>query len=226
MDGMFDVSNQVGNVRKFPVYDPTDSTPILEGDEPYHLKLCFCPLCQNGMTVLAKERTRNVISWQYICKVIFYCLSYIHKDNIFFSLKYDAHWFVTDHWYLFSQLPQFRTNPNKWKKSILDAMIHCNSFESGKSSMNKTGVWKLKIFDAPWENKDNSCAEEFEKMSMDTSYQVDTNSNSLPSLSALFKTQTSELKIENVSLPYLLPNDSIPSKPTLQDFNSFLQSLD
>ncbi|EDR29320.1 hypothetical protein EDI_204820, partial [Entamoeba dispar SAW760] len=88
--------NQYCNTRKFPVFDTIDSTPVLEDNEPYHLKLCFCPLCQKGMAVLAKERSRNVISWQYICRVIFYCLSVIHKKNGYFSLKYDVHWFIVD----------------------------------------------------------------------------------------------------------------------------------
>ena len=145
------------NIRKFPVFDPVDSTPISEENEPYRLKLCFCPLCQKGMIVLARERSRNVISWQYICKVVFYCLSQIHKKEGYFSLKYDVHWFIVDHWYLFSQLEQFRTNPNKWKKAILDAMIHCNAFESGKSTVNKAGVWKLKNYEAPWEYDEQNC---------------------------------------------------------------------
>lgn len=147
----------IKNIRKFPVFDTVDSTPISEENEPYHLKLCFCPLCQKGMIVLARERSRNVISWQYICKVIFYCLSQIHKKEGYFSLKYDVHWFIVDHWYLFSQLEQFRTNPNKWKKAILDAMIHCNAFESGKSTVNKAGVWKLKKYEAPWEFEEMNC---------------------------------------------------------------------
>ena len=157
----FDTSKNEQNSRKLPTFDPVDSTPQLDDtDEPYKLKLCFCPLCQKGMTVLCKEKSRNVISWQYICRVIFYCLNEINKEGHkesdgFFSLKYDVHWFIVDHWYLFGQLDQFRTNPNKWKKAILDAMIHCNLFESGKSALNKTGVWRLRKYENPWEYDEN-----------------------------------------------------------------------
>ena len=136
--------------KQFPLFNPIDSTPIENENEPYHLKLCFCPLCEKGINGLIKEKSRNVISWQFICRVILYSLSILHNSTDYFSLKYDVHWFIVDHWYLFSQLEQFRTNPNKWKKSILDAMIHSNLFESGKSNINKTGIWKLKNVENPW----------------------------------------------------------------------------
>ncbi|EMD43790.1 hypothetical protein KM1_051630 [Entamoeba histolytica HM-3:IMSS] len=225
--------NQYCNTRKFPVFDAIDSTPVLEDNEPYHLKLCFCPLCQKGMAVLAKERSRNVISWQYICRVIFYCLSVIYKKNGYFSLKYDVHWFIVDHWYLFSQLDQFRTNPNKWKKAILDAMIHCNLFESGKSTMNKTGVWKLRKYEAPWECSENNCCEynnmNSEKLMSTECSQEEFILNekdkkcALPSLSSMYKYSMNDINPGVTPLPSLskVLNENIK----LDDFNGFVQNL-
>ncbi|ELP88231.1 hypothetical protein EIN_225540 [Entamoeba invadens IP1] len=224
---------QYCNARKFPVFDPVDSTPVSEENEPYHLKLCFCPLCTKGMTVLSKERSRNVISWQYICRVIFYCLSVVHKKNGYFSLKYDVHWFIVDHWYLFSQLEQFRTNPNKWKKAILDAMIHCSLFESGKSTMNKTGVWKLRKYEAPWEVAENS-TDDVQKMSMECSQEENTTGMdleqdkklALPSLSSLYKYANNDMSMCG-STPIPLPSlvKGLSENFQLEDFNGFIQSI-
>jgi len=249
---MIDKNELNSNVRKFPVFDPLDSTPVVEENEPYHLKLCFCPLCQKGMAVLAKERSRNVISWQYICRVIFYCLSVIHKKNGYFSLKYDVHWFIVDHWYLFSQLDQFRTNPNKWKKAILDAMIHCNLFESGKSTMNKTGVWKLRKYEAPWEIENNYNSEytintintnsinttttlsnmDKEKLMStdcsqdDCSYFFDTKEQklALPSLSSVYKYTMNDTVTETIPLPTFSDN-MLSESINIEDYNGFIQSL-
>nr|BAN41685.1 hypothetical protein [Entamoeba invadens] len=224
---------QYCNARKFPVFDPVDSTPVSEENEPYHLKLCFCPLCTKGMTVLSKERSRNVISWQYICRVIFYCLSVVHKKNGYFSLKYDVHWFIVDHWYLFSQLEQFRTNPNKWKKAILDAMIHCSLFESGKSTMNKTGVWKLRKYEAPWGVAENS-TDDAQKMSMECSQEENTTGMdleqdkklALPSLSSLYKYANNDMSMCG-STPIPLPSlvKGLSENFQLEDFNGFIQSI-
>ncbi|KAL7719966.1 Uncharacterized protein QTN25_002496 [Entamoeba marina] len=216
------------NNRKFPLFDPVDSTPVVDENEPYHLKLCFCPLCSKGMSALSQERSRNVISWQYLCRIIFYCLYTIHKKNGFFSLKYDVHWFIVDHWYLFGQLEQFRTNPNKWKKAILDAMIHCNLFESGKNTMNKTGVWRLRKYETPWECHDDSdCSDK-----QSTEFIVNTSSeekefnskNVLPSLSTLYKYSMNDISPEEILLPSLMKGLTTDNMK-YEDTNGFIQNL-
>ncbi|KAL7720235.1 Fork-head domain-containing protein [Entamoeba marina] len=221
--------NNFYNSRKFPVFDPVDSTPSVEENEPYHLKLCFCPLCTKGMSVLSRERSRNVISWQYLCRIIFYCLFTIHKKNGYFSLKYDVHWFIVDHWYLFGQLEQFRTNPNKWKKAILDAMIHCNLFESGKNTMNKTGVWRLRKYETPWECHDN-CYDSSEKQSTEVYANISNEDkdhngkNALPSLSSLHKYTMNDINPEAMILPSLMKGLS-PENNKYEDCNGFIQNL-
>ncbi|EKE42338.1 hypothetical protein ENU1_024390 [Entamoeba nuttalli P19] len=225
--------NQYCNSKIFPSFDPIDSTPIVDENEPYHLKLCFCPLCQKGISVLLKERSRNVISWQYICRVIFYCLSVIHRKNGYFSLKYDVHWFIVDHWYLFSQLGQFRTNPNKWKKAILDAMIHCNLFESGKSTVNKTGVWKLHKYEAPWECTDSNCFEisstqnetpfscEYSQDNI-TIKSKDEKKFALPSLSSSYKYCMNDIESSFTLLPNL--SEGLIENIKLENTDSFIQT--
>ena len=213
--------------HKYPSFDPVDSTPISEESETYHLKLCFCPLCQKGMEVLFKEKSRNVVSWQYLCRVIFYCLKQLNKDKEFFTLKYDVHWFIVDHWYLFGQLDQFKTNPNKWKKAILDAMIHCNLFESGKSVMKKTGVWKLKSIEVPWEDDQSTC--EDTSKNAECNYELTNRSSennekccALPSLSAIHSYNND---IERMLLPSLY----IPTMPNyfddLDNEDGFVQNI-
>ena len=116
-------------------------------NEVYHLKLCLCPLCKNGIEVFGNKRP---VSWILICRVILYSLMDIHKGTTYFSLKEDIHRFVADHWYIFGKLDQFKTNPNKWKKSFLDGLSHSPYFQSGTMTLKKPNYWKLRRRDCPW----------------------------------------------------------------------------
>ena len=149
-------------MKDSPTFDPFDSTPLVDDtNEPYHLKLCFCPLCQRGMKGLAVDQPRNVVSWQFICKVIYYCLYSISRreeaknkkdKQYYFSIKQDVNEFIVNHWYLFGRMSQFRTNPSKWKKAMLDALIHSDEFKSGKEEINKPGMWRMLKYTNPWED--------------------------------------------------------------------------
>ncbi|ELP85366.1 hypothetical protein EIN_086380 [Entamoeba invadens IP1] len=133
-----------------PIFNEIDSTPIppdIEGDKEYHLKLCLCPLCKHGMEVFGAKRP---VSWIMICRVILYSLMEIHKGTVYFSLKDDIHGFVAQHWHIFGQLDQFKTNPNRWKKSFLDGLSHSPFFQSGTLTLKKPNFWKLRRRDCPW----------------------------------------------------------------------------
>ncbi|KAL7713001.1 Myotubularin phosphatase domain-containing protein [Entamoeba marina] len=142
------------NLHGCPVFNQFDSTPD-ENPADYRLKLCFCPLCTYGKKAFMMKDNRGIVSWQHICRVILFSLTVRESPKTFFSLKGDMLWFVNDHWYLFSQLNQFKTNPNKWKKAFLDALSHSTFFESGTGALKKPGYWKLTNTATPWDEKLN-----------------------------------------------------------------------
>ncbi|KAL7711801.1 Uncharacterized protein QTN25_010551 [Entamoeba marina] len=90
-----------------PCFCELHSTPIYdeprENDSIYHLRLCLCPLCKNGIKVFGEKRP---VSWIMICRVILYSLMETNKGKVYFSLKDDIHSFVFDHWYIFGELDQ------------------------------------------------------------------------------------------------------------------------
>ena len=140
--------------RDSPKFNEIDSTPEELGE--YHLKLCFCPFCENGIKILGfdkEEKKNGMISWQLICRCIMYSLTTMYAPRVYFSLKKDIYWWIVDHWYCFGTFKQFKTNPSKWKKSLLDALSHSTYFENGTNSLKKTGMWKLTDFSNPWEEK-------------------------------------------------------------------------
>ena len=133
-----------------PIFNEVDSTPIppeLKENEEYHLKLCLCPLCKHGMEVFGPKRP---VSWILICRVIIYSLMEMRKGVVYFSLKDDMHGFVADHWHIFGQLDQFKTNPNRWKKAFLDGLSHSPFFQSGTLTLKKPNFWKLRRTECPW----------------------------------------------------------------------------
>ena len=140
--------------RGLPLFDENDSTPI-ETSKNYHLKLCFCPLCECGKKAFGKKDSRGIVSWQHICRIILYSLTIKYHPREYFSLKTDILWFIVDHWFLFSELSQIRTIPNKWKKSLLDALSHSNLFQKGDSKSNMSGCWKLTNLSVPWDENEN-----------------------------------------------------------------------
>ena len=116
-------------------------------DEKYHLKLCLCPLCKNGMDVFG---TKRPVSWILILRTIIYSLMELRKGVVYFSLKDDIHVFVRDHWQFFGELDQFKTNPQRWKKAFLDGLSHSPYFQSGTLTLKKPNFWKLRRTDCPW----------------------------------------------------------------------------
>ena len=140
------------SVRGIPQFDTVTSVPI-EDSSSYHLKLCFCPLCQVGIEVLQSKASKGIISWQYICRVVLFCLSVKHKPQTYFSLKNDMMWFISDHWYIFKNLKQFNCSPNKWKKAFLDSLSHSAYFESGTQTLKHSGYWKLTNIASPWNDR-------------------------------------------------------------------------
>ena len=145
--------------RSSPIFNEIDSTP--EEGLPYTLKLCFCPLCEGGYKKIGLDKiveNKGVVSWQLLCRAIVYSLTCMNTPRTFFSLNMDIYWFVVDHWWIFGKLNQFRTNPSKWKKSLLDALSHSSYFQSGTSDLKKTGLWKLTHYAAPWDTTTETVA--------------------------------------------------------------------
>ncbi|ELP88084.1 hypothetical protein EIN_222270 [Entamoeba invadens IP1] len=139
--------------RESPIFNEIDSMPEEKGDA-YKLKLCFCPFCQVGIKALGLDKPENhkkVVSWQLLCRAVMYSLSVLNAPRLYFSLKKDVYWFISDHWYCFGKMAQFTTSPSKWKKSLLDALSHSTLFESGTNSLRKTGMWKLTHATPPWD---------------------------------------------------------------------------
>ena len=100
---------------------------------------CMCPLCQKfrayGDNIPKIKTTQLVI-------LILQSLEVLKPETEYHSLTADILPFVSAHMPILKRLRIFKKD--KWRKSLLDALNHCNKIESGRNACQNRGFYKLK----------------------------------------------------------------------------------
>ena len=131
---------QIGNPNcSISQNNTTENTPMKTNRE------CKCLLCRMKMVVFQDKH----IPWITLARIVYLSLMSIYPEKKFFSVKTDVPEFIQSHMSILSKLNQF-SNPNKWRKSMLDAINHSRFFQSGKDEYRICGYWKLKDTSIPF----------------------------------------------------------------------------
>ncbi|KAL7722691.1 Uncharacterized protein QTN25_000301 [Entamoeba marina] len=138
------------NPNGLPYNSRFDSIP--HNETKFKLNLCFCPLCDKGKA--AFDYPINV-TWIYIARVIMFSLKRKFPKQDYFSLSVDVPAFVTDHWYLFQYLEQFRCQPYVWQKSLNEQFSNKDFFSFDEKLFSA----KILSDNPPWEHDTDAVAE-------------------------------------------------------------------